>query len=192
MALGTVRRYARMCEEFSESSVLQGAGAAAGHADAAAWPASCLVFEARSDDEANTFSETRWDGRPYYKHMQQAQQCSSAALKTFQLLRTLFEELFLLCSPAEGWRLGPLPLGDPPPRRSGGAVARSGLPDHSVVRCDAPFLAYFASRPVLFSRSWAPVSCSCASCVTSPFHPKVPPRCLRRSPGPLSGSFCAL
>ncbi|CAK8991418.1 Quinolone resistance protein NorA [Durusdinium trenchii] len=32
-----------------------------------------------------------WDGRPYYKH-------------------TAFQELFLLCS-AEGWRLGPLPLG---------------------------------------------------------------------------------
>eukprot|EP00439_Symbiodinium_sp_Y106_P032174 s1588_g3.t2 len=35
-----------------------------------------------------------WDGRPYYKHMQQ--------------------ELFLLCSLAEGWRLGPLPLGEAP------------------------------------------------------------------------------
>jgi len=42
-----------------------------------------------------------WDGRPYYKH-------------------TAYQELYLLCSVAEGhWRLGPLPLQAAPGRPSG-------------------------------------------------------------------------
>ncbi|CAE7025460.1 LUL3 [Symbiodinium natans] len=53
-----------------------------------------------------------WDGRPYYKHMQQ--------------------ELFLLCSPAEGWRLGPLPLGDPPPRPVLFSRSAAALPQEIV------------------------------------------------------------
>ncbi|CAE7325790.1 norA [Symbiodinium pilosum] len=53
-----------------------------------------------------------WDGRPYYKHTQQ--------------------EIFLLCSMAEGWRLGPLPLGTTAPRPALFSRSAAALPQEIV------------------------------------------------------------
>lgn len=61
-----------------------------------------------------------WDGRPYYKHMQQ--------------------ELFLLCSLAEGWRLGPLPLGEKPPRPLLFSRSAAALPQEIVESWRVPSL----------------------------------------------------